>query len=88
MGGAMLRTTLNTTISYLTVVSSDNPYGIFNLAGPGDIATDEGSVLNFAIGRMKGDLGKVVLRYEVTKNESWSNDDILPAAGSKGLNSK
>ena len=88
MGGAMLRTTLNTTISYLTVASSDNPYGIFNLAGPGDITTDEGSVLNFAIGRMKGDLWKVVLRYEVTKNESWSNDDILPASGSKGLNSK
>ena len=88
MGGATLRTTPNTTLSYLTVASSDNPYGIFNLAGPEDITTDEGSVLNFAIARMKGDLGKVVLRYEVTRNETWSNDDILPATGSKGFNSK
>lgn len=79
--GAELSQVLNSTISDVTVASSDHAYGVFSLVGGPSILVQESvGSFNVIIKREGGLIGDVEISYAVFGE---NNADVLPRVGSK-----
>lgn len=74
---------------FITVAASSNPYGVFSLEGSINQRVDENvGVLQFAVTRKKGLIGRVLLTY-VLKSDNMdftSSQDITPTKGGSLFN--
>ncbi|XP_066912895.1 adhesion G-protein coupled receptor V1-like isoform X2 [Clytia hemisphaerica] len=80
-GGATLASDRNSTISYITIAASDNPYGVFKVAGSQQYTVNEGDNISVIIERTGGNLGIVEIKYRV----NGQNDGDIVEKPTKAL---
>ena len=80
-GGASLASDPNSTISYITIAASDNPYGVFKIAASQQQYTvNEGDTVSVVVERTGGTFGIVEIRYRVV----GQNDGDIVTSPSRG----
>ena len=79
--GAELSSDINSTVSYIYIAASDNPYGLFALNDNQWDVDESVGVINIPIVRSGGLFGRISIGYHIVNGSAASVEDYSPESG-------